>query len=62
MDVEVLQEAKSYYESLYTSIIDKNLSNEYDDIFFPENMEAKLTDDKNYLAKESCRQRNALKA
>ena len=43
-DVEILQEAKNYYESLYTSIIDKNLSNEYD-IFFPENMEAKLTDD-----------------
>ena len=40
-----MQEAKNYYESLYTSIIDKNLSNEYDDIFFPENMEAKLTDD-----------------
>ena len=44
-DVEILQEAKNYYESVYTSIIDKNLSNEYDDIFFPENMEAKLTDD-----------------
>ena len=44
-DVEILQEAKNYYESLYTSIIDKNLSNEYDAIFFPENMEAKLTDD-----------------
>ena len=44
-DVEILQEAKNYYESLYTSIIDKELSNEYDDIFFPENIEAKLTDD-----------------
>ena len=44
-DVEILQEAKNYYESLYTSIIDKNLSNECDDIFFPKNMEAKLTDD-----------------
>ena len=38
-----MQEAKNYYESLYTSITE--LSNEYDDIFFPENIEAKLTDD-----------------
>ena len=44
-DVEILQEAKNYYESLYTSITDKELSNEYDDIFFPENIEAKLTND-----------------
>ena len=44
-DVEILQEAKSYYESLYTSIIDKELSNKYDDIFFPEKIETKLTDD-----------------
>ena len=44
-DVEILQEAKNFYESLYTSITDKELSNEYDDIFFPENIEAKLTDD-----------------
>ena len=44
-DVEILQEAKKFYESLYTSITDKELSNEYDDIFFPENIEAKLTDD-----------------
>ena len=44
-DVEILQEAKNYYESLYTSITDEELSNEYDDIFFPENIEAKLTDD-----------------
>ena len=32
-DVEILQEAKKFYESLYTSITDKELSNEYDDIF-----------------------------
>ena len=38
-----MQEAKNYYESLYTSITE--LSNEYDDIFFLENIEAKLTDD-----------------
>ena len=44
-DVEILQEAKKFCESLYTSITDKELSNEYDDIFFPENIEAKLTDD-----------------
>ena len=44
-DVEILQEAKKFYKSLYTSITDKELSNEYDDIFFPENIEAKLTDD-----------------
>ena len=40
-----MQEAKKFYESLYTSITDKVLSDEYDDIFFPENSEAKLTDD-----------------
>ena len=44
-DVEILQEAKNYYESLYTSITNNELSNEHDDIFFPENIEAKLTDD-----------------
>ena len=40
-----MQGAKKFYESLYSSITDKGLSNEYDDIFFPENVEAKLTDD-----------------
>ena len=40
-----MQEAKNYYESLYTSFTNKETSNEYDDIFFPENIEAKLTDD-----------------
>ena len=44
-DVEILQEAKNYYESLYTSITNNELCNEYDDIFFPENFQAKLTDD-----------------
>ena len=44
-DVEILQEAKNYYESLYTSITNNELCNEYDDIFFPENIQAKLTDD-----------------
>ena len=44
-DVEILQEAKNYYESLYTSITNKELSNIYDNIFFPENIKAKLTDD-----------------
>ena len=43
-DVEILQEAKNYYKTLYTSITDKEFSTEYDDIFFPENIEAKLTD------------------
>ena len=60
-DVEILQEAKNYYESLYTSVIGKELSNEYDGIFFPENIEAKLTDDQKFLAKDSCQQRNVLK-
>ena len=46
-DLEILQEAKNYYESLYTSITDKELSNEYNDIFVRENIEAKLTDDQN---------------
>ena len=49
-DVEILQEAKKFYESLYTSITDKELSNKYGDIFFPENIEAKLIDDQ----KSSC--------
>ena len=40
-----MQEAKNYYESLYTSFTNKEPSNEYDDILFPENIEAKLTDD-----------------
>ena len=44
-DVEILQEANNYYEYIDTSITDKEFSNEYDDIFFPENIEAKLTDD-----------------
>ena len=44
-DVEILQEAKKFYESLYTSITDKELSNEYDDIFFSETIEAKLNAD-----------------
>ena len=44
-DLEILQEAKNYYESLYTSITDKELSYEYNDIFFRENIEAKLTDE-----------------
>ena len=44
-DVEILQRAKKFYESLYTSITDKELSNEYDDIFFPETIEANLTAD-----------------
>ena len=44
-DVEILQQAKNYYESLYTSITNNELCNEYDDIFFPENIQAKLTDD-----------------
>ena len=34
-DAEILQEAKKIYEFLYTFITDKELSNEYDDIFFP---------------------------
>jgi len=44
-DVEILQVVKNYYESLYTSITDKEFSNEYYDTFFPENIEAKLTGD-----------------
>jgi len=41
-----LKEAKNYYESLYTSFTNKEPSDKYDDNFFPENIEAKLTDDK----------------
>ena len=43
-DVEILQEAKNYYESLYTSLTNKEPSNDQDGIFFSENIEAKLTD------------------
>ena len=37
-DVEILQEAKNCYESLYTSITNNELCNEYDDIFFPKTL------------------------
>ena len=44
-DVEIFHQTKNYYEYLYTFIVDKELSNEYDDIFLSENIKAKLTDD-----------------
>ena len=51
MDIEILQDAKNVCESLYISITDKELYNEYDDTFFPENIEAKLTDDQKLSCK-----------
>ena len=44
---------KNYNEFLYTSVTENKLLNEYDDIFFPENIEAKFTDGRSYLAKEN---------
>ena len=49
-DAEILQEAKTFYESLYSSKIDLNTSNEKEDSFFPENHKIKL----NYNQKMSC--------
>ena len=46
-----MQEAKNYYETHYTFITDKEFSNEYDNILFPENIEAKLTDNQNLYCK-----------
>ena len=60
-DVEILQEAKNYYESLYTSITDEELSNMTTFSFQRISRQNELMI-KNYLAKESCRQRNVLKA
>ena len=37
-DVEILQEAKNYYESLYTSFTNKETSNEHDDISLPKTL------------------------
>ena len=36
-DAEILQEAKTFYESLYSSRIDLSTSNKREDSFFPEN-------------------------
>lgn len=44
---------KNYNESLYTSITENKLLNEYDEIIFPGNIEAKFTDGRSYLAKEN---------
>ena len=49
-DAEILQEAKTFYESLYSSKIDLSTSNEKEDSFFPENHKIKL----NYNQKMSC--------
>ena len=49
-DAEILQEAKTFYESLYSSKIDLSTSNEKEDSFFPENHKIKL----NYNHKMSC--------
>ena len=37
-DVEILQEAKNYYESLYISFTNKETSNEHDDITLPKTL------------------------
>ena len=50
-DAEILQEAKTFYESLYSSKIDLSTSNEKEDSFFPENHKIKL----NYNQKMSCK-------
>ena len=42
-DTEILQEVKTFYESLYSSKIDLNMSNGKEDSFFPENNKIKLT-------------------
>ena len=49
-DAEILQEAKTFYESLYSSKIDLSTSNEKEDSFFLENNKIKL----NYNKKMSC--------
>ena len=41
-DAEILQEAKTFYESLYSSKIDLSTSNEKEDSFFPQNHKIKL--------------------
>ena len=42
-DAEILQEAKTFYESLYSSKIDLSTSNEKEDSFFPEKNNMKLS-------------------
>ena len=37
-DVEILQEPKNYYESLYTSFTNKETSNEHDDFTLPKTL------------------------
>ena len=49
-DAEILQEAKTYYEFLYSSKIDLSTSNIKEDSFFPDNNKVKL----NYNQKISC--------
>ena len=49
-DAEILQEAKTYYEFLYSSKIDLSTSNKKEDSFFPDNNKVKL----NYNQKISC--------
>jgi len=50
IDAEIHQEAKTFYESLYSSRIDLRTSNEKEDSFFPDNNKIKL----NYNQKISC--------
>ena len=49
-DTEILDEAKKFYESLYSSRIDQSVCNTIEDTFFPEHNEIKL----NYNQKLSC--------
>ena len=49
-DAEILQEAKTFHESLFSSKIDLSTSDEKEDSFFPENNKIKL----NYNEKMSC--------
>ena len=49
-DAEINQEAKTYYEFLYSSKIDLSTSNKKEDSFFPDNNKIKL----NYNQKISC--------